>query len=358
MKLGRTVAVWLTVTALCFMGGCATSALPSSLRAQQTALHEGVTLPDGWSVQKLPGVTPGNHLSLLQRAPRSAPLRFRVFVIPGSGCTGFAPFADRYFAGLLHAQVQVLHKPGVDLQAGPAPQHCAKGFIEADSLSAWRDDALAALGFLFGSDGTSPDESEKHQLLPTILVGISEGGELLPSLAAVVPGVVGLVLLSSSGLDPSEAAYLQAKRLGELDAWHRLVDAAASPLPDTLMTEGRTLRYWRDLRRWALEWPLMESSVPLLQVWGDSDELVPVAAYASFARRARSRQAPFCSWRFPGADHGLHGTDGADGLQRVWARLEAWGRHFSTAEQRQVGVLRDNTFDDFLLCADEADHHP
>lgn len=352
MNLGRTVVTWLTVTALGIAGGCATYSPPPPPGGQQATLHESVMLPDGWSVKKLPGTTQGNHLSLLQRAPRAAPLRFRVIVLPGSGCTGFIPFADRYFAGLLHAQVQVLHKPGVDLQGGPAPQHCAKGFIEADSLSAWRDNALTALGFLFGSDAPSHNENEMHQFLPTILVGISEGGELLPSVAAVVPDVVGLVLLSSSGLDPREAAYLQAARLGELDAWHRLIEAVASPLPDLFMTEGRTLRYWRDLNGWALERPLMESTMPLIQVWGDSDELVPVTAYVSFAGRARKRQAPFCSWRFPGADHGLQGPDGADGLQRVWARLEAWSMHLRTTQQRQAEVQMVDGLEDFLVCAD------
>jgi len=283
-------------------------------------------LPEGWSLQVLPGATAGRHLSLLQRSARTTPTRLRVIVIPGSGCTGFAPIADRYFAGLLHAQVQVLHKPGVDVQAGPVPQHCPDGFVADDSLSAWREDALAALNFLAGSASRFPHSDENDQFLPTILVGISEGGELLPSIAAAVPGLVGLVLLSSSGLDPREAGALQAARIGEQGAWHRLTEATASPLPDTSVTEGRTLRYWRDVMQWPLAQPLMDSTWPLLQVWGDADELLPPAAYARFAARAGMRIAPFCSWRLPGTNHSLQGGGAADGLQQVWARLEAWGR--------------------------------
>jgi len=60
-------------------------------------------------------------------------------------------------------------------------------------------------------------------VLPTVLVGISEGAELLPALSPEVPRLAGLVLLSASGLDPHEAAALQAKRLGALaDQPHRL----------------------------------------------------------------------------------------------------------------------------------------
>lgn len=292
------------------------------------ALGHGDTtsLPDGWSTLVLPGGKAGQSLILLQRPALAMPTRFKVIVIPGSGCTGFAPFAERYFAGLLHAQVMVLHKPGVDLYAGAAPHHCPNGFVAADSLSEWRDEALRALTVL--AERTRSSATDEHDLnLPTILVGISEGGELLPSIASAVPNLVGLVLLSSTGLDPSEVGAMQADRLGERQAWKSLVEATDSQLPDSLVMDGRTLRYWRDLMKWRLEQPLIESALPLLQVWGDADELVPPEAFVRFAERVQVRNASFCSWRMRGANHSLLGPNGNDGIQQVWGRLNAWGRH-------------------------------
>ena len=54
----------------------------------------------------------------------------------------------------------------------------------------------------------------KNLPLPQLLVGISEGAELLPALAPEVPQLAGLVLIGSSGLDPQETGALQARRLG------------------------------------------------------------------------------------------------------------------------------------------------
>jgi alpha-beta hydrolase superfamily lysophospholipase len=291
------------------------------------ALGHGDTtsLPEGWSTLVLPSEKAGQNLILLQRPALAMPTRFKVIVIPGSGCTGFAPFAERYFAGLLHAQVMVLHKPGVDLHAGAAPHHCPEGFVAADSLSDWRDDALKALTVL--ADIARSSTTDEHDLnLPTILVGISEGGELLPSIASAVPNLVGFVLVSSAGLDPREVGAMQAERLGERRAWERLTEATDSQFHDKLVIEGRNLHYWRDLMKWRLEQPLIETVVPFLQVWGDADELLPPAAYVRFAKKASSHNRSFCSWRMPGANHSLMGPDGNDGMQQVWARLAVWIR--------------------------------
>lgn len=326
MNLRRVVAIWMAVTALGIAGGCSTSTLPYSFAGQQVGANGRDELAPGWSVRTLPGAFAGHSLSLLERSSRISPLRYRVIVIPGSGCTGFAPIADRYFAGLLHAKVQVLHKPGADIQAGAAPQHCPDGFLESDSLAVWLDDAIAALRFLDQQEGLAAVNGESGQILPTLLVGISEGGELLPAIASAVPGVVGLVLISSSGLDPRDAGAIQAARLGEQDAWAQLSKFAESTLPDQAEFEGRTLRYWRDLMQWRLAQPLMDSPLPMLQVWGESDQLVPPAAFEAFSTRAEMRRAQFCSWHMPGADHGLQGPSGFDGLKLVWAQLEYWGR--------------------------------
>ncbi len=274
--------------------------------------------PPGFRTLVLPG-RDGATLQALERGARVAPLRYRVVVVPGSGCAGMGAFAGRYFAGLLHAQVLVLHTPGVDPQARTAPGDRASGFVLQDRLSAWLAHARAALqADALRRQGEPP--------VPQLLVGISEGAELLPALAPEVPQLAGLVLIGASGLDPQQAGVLQAERLGAQAAWAALGRIQASRWADSAVVQGRSLGYWRDLWSWPLALPLVRSPWPLLQVWGGDDALVPAAAYAHFAHLAARRTVPYCARRIGGADHGLQRPDGSDGVQQVWAWVEQWAR--------------------------------
>ena len=329
--------------------GCAGTAPPPS--------SPEPALPEGWQVQALPlpaslqaplqaSGAPDGALRALVRDARTPPLRYRVIVVPGSGCAGMGPVADRYFAGLLHAQVLVLHKPGVHPMDATPSGACPAGFVRRDALGAWQAAARAAL---LAHEATHP------ATLPTVLVGISEGGELLPGLAPAVQGLAGMVLMASSGLDPREAGALQAQRQGHAADWNALGALQANPAADdAVIAQGRSLRYWRDLWSWPLQQPLIRSPWPVLQAWGEADELVPPAAYERFAQqlsgalRTGERTAPWCTLRVPGANHGLQAAPAAppdaaqpgaaqpnaarpdaarpDGVQRVWAVLEQWAR--------------------------------
>ncbi|MDD2711852.1 MAG: alpha/beta hydrolase [Simplicispira sp.] len=310
LKASRVLAFLLRVAAgacaMAWLGGCAA---PSSAAALDTSAFTERRLP----------ADQGQSLVALYRSARAAPLRYRVIVLPGSGCAGMGPLAERYFAGLLHAQVLVLHKPGVDAQARTAPGDCAHRFVQADALGAWREHARAALRADAAQRAGTP-------ALAQVLVGISEGAELLAALAPEVPHLAGLVLLGASGLDPWEAGALQAQRLGAAAQWQALAGATASAGPDSWVLEGRSLGYWRGMRQWPLAAPLIDGPWPILQVWGEEDALVPASAYERFALRARGRVAPYCQRRLPGADHGLQRADGYDGVQWVWAWLENWAR--------------------------------
>ena len=289
-------------------------------------------------VQRLPGAH-GQPLQALYRSERVAPARYRVIVIPGSGCAGMGPWAERYFASLLHAQVLVLHKPGVDPYSRSAPGDCSGEFVRTDALSTWRDHARAAL-----RAAAAQRAGGSLAQLPQLLIGISEGAELLPALAPEVAALAGMVLIGASGLDPLEAGTLQAQRLGAaaVAQWQALgaaqaaqvvrADAWPASAADSAVQQGRSLRYWRDLWHWPLQAPLLAGPWPLLQVWGEADALVPASAYGRFTLRAASRVAPYCPRPLAGADHGLQrpagpGGQGAhDGVQQVWGWLENWGR--------------------------------
>lgn len=302
-------ALLAAVLATGLLGGCQSPGIALSDQPRD--------LPSGWSIEALPGARPGVSLEALKRSALVQPVRYRVIVVPGSGCTGWMPLASRYFAGLLHAEILVLHKPNVDIDGGTGAP-CSPAFVQTDSLSPWRDHARAALR-------TRERQHHTFDALPQLLVGISEGAELLPDLAPEVSSLAGVVMISASGLDPREAGELQARRLGQLPAWQALEIEQSSGASDDKLVEGRTLRYWRDFWNWSVADRLLDAPWPLLRVWGDADELVPPTAYQRFAQRLHSRTAPFCDLSLAGANHGLQ-TQDRDGLQWLWLRLENWAR--------------------------------
>ena len=315
-RLGRLVVAVLAVAGGILLAGCTAGPPAAAPRRAADAAD-----PGDFEELLLRGGD-GTAMRALQRGARVAPLRYRVIVVPGSGCAGMGPVADRYFAGLLHAQVLVLHKPGVAPHARTSPADCSPGFVRHDRLSAWLAHARAALR----ADAL---QRQGQPVVPHLLVGISEGAELLPALAAEVPHLAGLVLLSASGLDPQDAGALQARRLGKAADWLHLGRVQAGPLPDGAVLQGRSLGYWRDLWQWPVMQPLIDSPWPVLQVWGGDDALVPAVAYERFAQRMAGRAAgAWCALRIDGADHGLqrHSEAGGDGIQQVWAGLEQWAR--------------------------------
>lgn len=267
-----------------------------------------------WSRMDVPGSAPGRRVPVLRREASPDAAAPRVVVVPGSGCAGLGPIAPAYFAGLERAQVWVLHKPFTNPWVRTAPEGCGEAFARDDRPTRWQADALAVLQALRAS------EPER----PTWLVGISEGGDLLPALGQALGGSLrGLVLLSASGLDPAETLRLQAQRIGRPEAWAEIRAAAASARSDDALVHGRSLGHWRDLLAWRLFEPLTARPWTVWQWWGDADELIPAEAHERFAREAAARPARLCVRRWPGADHGLHRPDAGAAQSQLWRALLA-----------------------------------
>jgi hypothetical protein len=250
-------------------------------------------------------VDPAEGQVLVRAAATEAP-RWRLLLVPGSGCQSLQPSFSRLVGGAPGAQVFLLQKPHL------SGSECSLDFLQEDRLGVWRERALAlARGALAGSDAT----------LPLVLAGLSEGAELLPALAQAFPQASLLLMVGNAGLDPYTTGRLQARRLGVEQRWQAIFDAVDAGGSASRMIEGRDWRYWRDLRHWPLEQALLADPRPLLQVWGGQDDLVPQEAYRRFQARATQRQGGYCGLRFGAADHELR-EGGSDRLQAVWRGLE------------------------------------
>lgn len=247
---------------------------------------------------------------VLQRPAVDGAARWRLAIVPGSGCAPLDASLGRMVASAPSAHVLLLQKPHL------AGSECSLAFLRTDRLSAWSTRAERLLADAL---------RDTDDALPLVIAGLSEGAELLPALARSQPRAVLLVMIGNAGLDPAEAGRLQARRQGVETRWDAIFEALdRDPQADRLI-EGRHRDYWHDLRHWPLAAPLLADPRPLLHVWGGDDALVPAEAYARFAQRAVRRAGGYCALRLPAADHELR-SPGGDRLQLAWRWLEGLAR--------------------------------
>lgn len=270
-----------------------------------------------WVVELHPDSHQVRRVPVLTRQAFQQPAALRLVVLVGSGCAGMGPLADAYFRGLTTAEIWIIHKPHSSPWVRRAPDGCSEDFLRYDRLSSWQADASSALDALKNSSAS----------VPTWIIGISEGGEIVPKLARTLgEELQGIALLSAPGLDPWETMRLQARRLGRMDAWSAIERASRSSQTDDRIVHGRSLGYWRDAMTWSASQPLLQTGWTILQVWGDRDELVPPAAYERFQALATEMPAHVCSMRWPQSNHGLTSTVRGSAQSHVWRLIENWSR--------------------------------
>lgn len=250
---------------------------------------------------------------MLSRSALAPPERYLAIVLPGSGCAGLRPIASDLFAGLLHARTLVVHPRHVDPERWPEPEHCTPEFVSHDALDRRLEDALRAVAPVV-------DESR----LPIVLIGISEGAEIVPALAmrlAREPLLV--VLLAHPGLDPVTLGDWQAARQGQLQDWRRQLELARQASAQDVIG-GRSARYWQVLEHWRVAEPLEKGRWPVLRVWGQADPRLPPESWSKDLWSAQ-RLLRWCDQPVAEADHGVQ-APGLNGLVRAWAWIENFFR--------------------------------
>ena len=262
----------------------------------------------------------GKSLSYLSLNPPGWGLlgspRFRVYVLPGSGCNGLAPIARRYFRGLRSGEVVVLHKPHVDVNRwmGTNPR-CSPEFFRYDRLDRWAADASAFVRWHLDRYPPRPEQR-------VALLGISEGAELLPMVASDQPRMDLLAMVGGTGLDPLEALTLQADRQGAPNFVSDLMRRAADAKQvDDRLWAGQSLGYWRALIKWQFSHDLLNSRYAVWMAFGSEDAALPLEGLKRFQARANAQGRSLCVALFQGADHGLQRSGSDEPLQRYFAAL-------------------------------------
>jgi dienelactone hydrolase len=243
-----------------------------------------------------------------------------LFVISGSDCRSMKEYLPQYFRGLEGesgpVRLFVLHKRFIEERTWEHWWGCGKEFIDADYPSRWITDQTEFI--------TAQLRAARHEhRLPKriVLLGISEGGDIVPLLAQHVPGVSHVAILSNGGMDPAAAYRLQAKKQG----FTAVIDVLDSPTFNTSpYAGGRALRYWSELQELKQTDALLALSIPVLIAMGENDQSVPIeSAWHIRDRFMESGKTNLTLLSYPGADHGLN-RNGYSHLPDFWHVFDMW----------------------------------
>jgi pimeloyl-ACP methyl ester carboxylesterase len=255
------------------------------------------------------------------------PIDTYLFVIAGSDCTSMGYFLPYYFRGLEGEsgpiRIFILHKRFIEARTWGRIAGCSEDFIKSDHPSRWIADQTE---FIHAQLALA---SQNNALPKRIAVlGISEGGEIVPVLARHIPAITHAAILSNGGMDPLDAYRLQAKKHGFAAAIDALavLNQPAPADPDAIANRigGRTWRYWFELQQLTQTEALLRLTIPILIAMGEADQAVPIESAwhirDHFVMRGKSNLTLIT---YPEADHGLHSPNGSR-LPDFFHSLDLW----------------------------------
>lgn len=244
-----------------------------------------------------------------------------IFVVAGSGCAGLQAFLPAYFRGLEGesglTRFFILQKRGI----APADdgKQCSDDFIRQDHWSVWLADQQAWI--------RSQLQQAPQRPRRVILMGISEGAEVVAGLAPAVPELTQVILLSHSGSGALETYQALAQRYPHMRAgWRTLQGRLREPPadPDAARIHGRSWRYWSELAAVSHLALLEQITVPVFWAYGGADGLIPDDARRKLQQNlspARQRLWRVCE--YAGADHGFHTGERSRLPDLMW-QIERW----------------------------------
>lgn len=241
-----------------------------------------------------------------------APIASYLFVVSGSDCIDMQPLLPQYFRGLEGEsgaiRIFILQKRFIRPSRWNLSQTCSADFIKADHPQRWLADQIEFIHTqlaLAASTGTVPKR--------IALLGISEGGDIVPTLAQRIPRISHLAILGNGGMDTLAAYRMQAKKHGfaeHLDALAVLNHPPTEPDAIENFIAGRSWRYWAELRDLQQSRLLLALDIPILIGMGTADQSVPVeSALYTRTQAELHKRHNLTVLLYPEADHGLRSAD-------------------------------------------------
>lgn len=249
-----------------------------------------------------------------------------LFVISGSGCTSMKYLLPQYFRGLDGEsgpmRVFILQKRFIQARTWGRTLGCDDDFVQADRPQRWIADQAE---FIHAQLALVQNRAVRPKRI--VVLGISEGGDIVPILAHRIVGITHAAILSNGGMNPLDAYRLQAHRHG-FDIASTVLGNPGQTLANGSTTApliaGRTSRYWLELSQLRHTAGLLALDIPLLMAMGEADQAVPIASAYYLAEQFKQHQkSNLTLLSYPNADHALRSNTHFY-LPDFWHALDLW----------------------------------
>ncbi|QRE74466.1 alpha/beta hydrolase family protein [Methylobacterium aquaticum] len=243
--------------------------------------------------------------------------------LSGSGCLSLAWHLREWFEDMPgNWRVVGMEKRGVQPRdTGMAG--CSDIYRRHTDYQTLTEDAAAFVCWAVARDAGAHLASAPRR----VLIGVSEGGAIAPSVAAHVPGMTHLVVIGAGAIPGRDSLRLIAEAQGWDDLDGETARILAEPDDATRIWRGHSSRYWASWLRADAGPFLAALKIPILMVHGTADRSMPVTAAIQGRDRllARNPRVDLTLDLVEGGDHALRTPDGT-GRGRFLRRLDGWLR--------------------------------